>query len=70
MNSSCRRMKETDKIGTPEEIAKALHFHLDWIRACDSRPNNNRGVDVEKMLTRIQEGYELTKNFEEHYNGE
>lgn len=58
------------EIGKPEEIAKALHYYIDWLEACKKRPNDNRGVDTLHLLYRIQAGYELTENFPTHYNGD
>lgn len=66
----CKQSEPEDKIGTPEEIAKAVHHYLDWVRACNKRPDDHRGFDTESLLKRCQEGYPLTKYFPTHYEGE
>lgn len=63
----CKHLKSTDEIGTPEQIAKAVHQKLDWVRACNERSDDHRGFDVEALLVQIQRGYELTKSFPKHY---
>jgi len=57
-------------VGKPEEMAKALHYYIDWLEAVEKRPNDHRGVNTLDLLYRIQEGYELTENFPTHYTGE
>ena len=70
VNEICRWGKRTDKVGTPEEIAKAVHYYLDWVRACKARQNDRRDFDTEQLLEVIQKGYELTKYFDIHYLGD
>jgi len=57
-------------VGKPEEIAKAVHYYIDWLEACRKRPDDHRGVDALSLLYLIQTGYELTDNFPTHYNGD
>ena len=68
-NYDCKWSESDDKVGTPEEITKAVHYFLDWIRACEARPDDNREADTLGILKKCQEGLELTKNFDEHYTG-
>ena len=65
----CKWSNIADKIGTPEEIVKALHYYLDWVRACNTRHDNKR-IDNEELLITIQKGLPLTKKFDTHYVGD
>lgn len=61
-----------EKVGTPEEQAKALHHYIDWLKAVKKRdPPDNRGVDTLTLLLRIQEGYrtDTEEGWDTHYRG-
>lgn len=68
----CRHSKSIipDKVGTPEEIAKAVHYYLDWVRATKKRTWDGRPHDAEAILKLCLKGYELTDNFPTHYTGD
>lgn len=55
----CKYSKPDDKIGKPEEIAKAVHYYLDWVRAVKKRRDDNRGFNVEELLEKIQAGHPI-----------
>ena len=71
----CRRKPIIpDKIGTPEEVMKSLHFHIDWIRAVIARKTDQRqfsNLAVENLLLKIQEGMPLSdEGWDWHFNGD
>lgn len=70
IGQKCKQAKYADKIGKPEEIAKAVHYYLDWVRATKKRKDDFRSHDTEAILKICQAGYELTENFPVHYTGD
>lgn len=65
------RSYEPEKVGTPEEIMKALHYYLDWLKAVEKRKDDHRGVDALGLLKRIQAGHRVDTDvgWDRHYTG-
>ena len=64
----CKHSRPTDKYGTPQAIANAVHFYLDYARAQKSRMHDNRDVDTYEVILKCQQGKIVNEFNPLHYD--
>lgn len=66
---NCRHAKPNDQYGSPQEIANAVHYYVDWLRAVDKRTWDNRPPNHPlKVLELCQKGKIVNEYNPLHYD--
>lgn len=65
----CRQSEPMDEYGDAQSVANAVHFYLDWLRACQKRKWDGRPQpSAIHMLTRCQKGIFINDATNLHYH--